>query len=81
MSEKRIKENQRFDENNEERDNAFILYSFSQENNSLEKSPSFVKSEDFQLDLLIHEIQREKYEKMDTLTFSSEIDSNQENKQ
>ncbi len=47
MSEKRIKENQRFDENNEERDNAFILYSFSQENNSLEKSPSFVKSEDF----------------------------------
>jgi hypothetical protein len=30
--------------------------------------------------LLIYDIQREKYDRMDSQTFSSEIDSNQENK-
>lgn len=30
--------------------------------------------------MLIYDIQREKYDKLDSQTFSSEIDSNQENK-
>jgi hypothetical protein len=38
-----------------------------------------VRKEDFELELIIKEIQRENYEKADAKTFSSEIGSNQEN--
>jgi hypothetical protein len=58
------------------KDNAFMFHSFSQEGRSVE---GLVGREDFELELIIKEIQRENWEKMDSRTFSSDIASNQEN--
>lgn len=55
-----------------------MFHSFSQDSRNFEKQ-GLVKKEDFELELIIKEIQRENYEKMDSKTFSSEIGSNQEN--
>jgi hypothetical protein len=55
-----------------------MFHSFSQDSRVFEKQ-GLVKKEDFELELIIKEIQRETYEKMDSRTFSSEIGSNQEN--
>jgi hypothetical protein len=57
-----------------------MFNSFSQDSRFLEKQNlSVVRKEDFELELIIKEIQRENYEKLESKTFSSEIDSNQEN--
>lgn len=57
-----------------------MFASFSQDSRFNDKQNfNFVKKEDFQLELIIKEIQRENYEKVDARTFSSEIGSNQEN--
>ena len=63
----------------ETRDDAFIEYSFSKDGRSIDGGTrSFaVKKEDFELGLLIRQCQSEKYDKLDTRTFSSDIDSNQ----
>lgn len=54
-----------------------MFHSFSQDSRGFDKQ-GLVKKEDFELELIIKEIQRENYEKMETKTFSS-VDSNQEN--